>query len=199
MIKIYLGNKTIFLVDKGNVSVANTVIVKSGEMLEQAFGRFECTADAEIFFASDSETELYKWFCQMFTVVPAAGGLVRSGEYFVFIYRRGVWDLPKGKIDEGESVEHAAVREVEEECGVENIDLVSALETTHHIYEYKGKKILKPTYWFLMQAEMCELRPQMEEDIEKAEWRTIHEFSDIYGNTFPSIGDVLKSFLMQDH
>ena len=119
--------------------------------------------DVEEAFAS--LRELYAW-------VPAAGGAVRTPEgALLCIHRRGSWDLPKGKIDEGESREVAAVREVEEETGVRGIRLTRPLSTSYHTYRHrKGHRVLKPTYWFAMEAPRQDLIPQTEEDIERAEW-----------------------------
>ncbi|OAV43053.1 NUDIX hydrolase [Lewinella sp. 4G2] len=121
---------------------------------------------------SDLE-QLWSHFRSHFEWVPAAGGIVqlKGTEKVLFILRRGFWDLPKGKIDPGESNAQAAVREVEEETGLREITLGQALQTTYHTYrKKKGARVLKPTYWFAMQAGQQDLTPQVEEDIERAEW-----------------------------
>jgi 8-oxo-dGTP pyrophosphatase MutT (NUDIX family) len=121
--------------------------------------------------------DLWKDFRSHFRWLPAAGGVVtRTGdpEKPLFIFRRGFWDLPKGKIDDGETPEEAALREVEEETGLRDIRLLEPLPTTYHTYRNrKEKRILKPTYWFRMEAPDQVLVPQAEEDIEVAEWRTV--------------------------
>lgn len=113
----------------------------------------------------------YKW-------LPAAGGVVRNEglDKTLFIFRRGSWDLPKGKLDEGEDAPTAALREVKEETGVDGLTLGPQLPTTYHTYRNrKGKRVLKPTYWFSMATNSEALVPQAEEDIELAEWRSIEE------------------------
>ena len=124
---------------------------------------------------TDDVEQLWADFRSHYKWVEAAGGLVEgpAGSH-LFIYRRGSWDLPKGKIDEGETRAGAAVREVREETGIGALTLGTELPTTYHTYRSgKGKRILKPTYWFRMATDERELVPQAEEDIERAEWRTV--------------------------
>jgi ADP-ribose pyrophosphatase YjhB (NUDIX family) len=110
------------------------------------------------------------------------------------IYRRGKWDLPKGKIDEGESIKKAAWREVAEECGLKTHRIEDHYTDTYHIYEHKGKLILKRTYWYLMSAEEEVLTPQAEEDITKAEWIPVEEIeSTIKEETYPMILSIVNS------
>ena len=66
------------------------------------------------------------------------------------IFRNSKWDLPKGKLEVGENIQECAIREVEEECGISNLEIVSELSSTYHTYEMNGKAILKRTYWFKM-------------------------------------------------
>ncbi len=114
---------------------------------------------------------LWADFQDMFKVLEAAGGYVQNvqKELLVF-YRRGSWDMPKGKIDPGESPEQAAIREVQEETGLVNVSLGDFLAHTYHTYEEKGKRILKKTWWYRMQTADTVLVPQTEEDIEEIHW-----------------------------
>lgn len=123
---------------------------------------------------------LWEDFCSFYKIIEAAGGLVANEDAFkdnlLVMFRRGSWDLPKGKIDEGETPEIAAVREVEEETGVKNVKLGKKLGDTYHTYEQKGKRILKKTYWYAMTTPHNELTPQTEEDIERLEWVNLNTF-----------------------
>lgn len=193
MLKIYLENRSIILCDKDNTNYKNCVSVSSCEELSSLYTDFEKGLEDQIVFTYSDENMLKDWFFSMFTIVSAAGGLVQAESKSLFIFRRNVWDLPKGKIDDGETIEEAAVREVQEECGLSEVVIEKELLTTYHIYVFKGKTILKPTFWFLMKSSEETLTPEIEEDIEKAEWRTSDSIEDIKANTYPSILDVLSS------
>ena len=106
-------------------------------------------------------------------VVTAAGGMVLNPQKEVlFIYRNGRWDLPKGKIEKDESLEDGAVREVEEETGVQNLKVTRFLETTYHVFQRKGKYKLKVTYWYEMTTDYTgELIPEESEGIMKVKWK----------------------------
>jgi 8-oxo-dGTP pyrophosphatase MutT (NUDIX family) len=121
--------------------------------------------------ATDDLHKLWEDFQSCFKILEAAGGYVLNSkaELLVF-YRRDSWDMPKGKIDSGESPEQAAVREVQEETGLVNVDLGDFLVHTYHTYEHKEKQILKKTWWYLMHTTDTQVTPQTEEDIEKIEW-----------------------------
>jgi len=127
---------------------------------------------------ADDVEELWSDFKSHYRWLPAAGGIVRQHGLatVLFIYRRGAWDLPKGKIDPGEDAPTAAMREVREETGVTDLTIGSVLPTTYHTYRNrKERRVLKPTFWFDMETRETKLTPQSEEDIELAEWREVRE------------------------
>ncbi len=129
-------------------------------------------------------------------LIEAAGGLVKNErkEYLV-IFRNGIWDLPKGKIEEGEKTRKAAVREVEEECGIRVKKAGRKICKTYHVYLQRNQELaLKKTHWYRMKAEgQDKLKPQKEEGITKACWFTREKFSILTKNTYPSIVDVLDN------
>jgi len=133
-------------------------------------------------------------FKSLFVNIEAGGGLVSNKENkFLFIKRNGIWDLPKGKIEHGETNENGSMREVSEECGISNITLKSELCNTYHIYLKNNKQYLKKTHWYLMYYEGNEpLKPQEEEGIEFANWYEPNNIHMIIENTYASIIDVLK-------
>ncbi|MBK6993986.1 MAG: NUDIX domain-containing protein [Lewinellaceae bacterium] len=146
---------------------------------------------AVVLYHPDLEV-LWADFQACFKVLEAAGGYVLNaqGELLVF-YRRGSWDLPKGKIDKGETPEQAAVREVQEETGLLNIDLGSFLAHTYHTYEEKGRRILKKTWWYRMQTTDTQFVPQTEEDIEEICWVTPGPWLESGVVVYPNIREVI--------
>ncbi len=138
---------------------------------------------------------LWLEFSQHFEVIEAAGGIVRnSRNELLFIYRFDKWDLPKGKIEPGESRERAAIREVKEECGFRQIELGRALSTTYHIYVENDKEVLKITYWFNMYSDDLDLKPQLEEGITTIKWIKETEAKQVLNNTYPNIQLLLKVY-----
>ncbi|EAR12413.1 hypothetical protein PI23P_07305 [Polaribacter irgensii 23-P] len=135
-------------------------------------------------------------FIKSFNTVSAAGGLVLNAKKEVlFIYRSEKWDLPKGRIEIGESVEETAIREVEEECGISNLKLVKPLITTYHTYYQDGLK-LKETFWFLMTSEyQGELTPQLEEGITLAIFKNPKAITEALQNSYKNIEWVYDTYL----
>ena len=128
--------------------------------------------------------------------IIAAGGIVENEEgKILFIYRRGKWDLPKGKLDEGESIEQCAVREVEEETGLRDIRLNDFIDTTSHYYRENGKNMLKQTYWYAMTVTGTQkLTPQLEEDILEGRWVSQAELDYYFANTFNNIKEIVRKY-----
>jgi len=148
--------------------------------------------------STDLENDWNSFLTNM-KLIPAAGGLVVNQKKEVLcIFRNGVWDLPKGWIEKGESIESAAIREVEEECGISNLKLIKPLTTTYHIYFHKGVK-LKQTYWFLMSSNYSEkLTPQQEEGITEVVFKNKTAIKEALKNTYANIQLVYQKYLEDD-
>lgn len=138
---------------------------------------------------------LFKKLTRKFTTIEAGGGLVKNGEGdYLLIFRLGKWDLPKGKVDDGEKIKDAAVREVEEECGIKVSYLGPKIQKTYHAYTLRGELVLKATHWFEMGAnKVPKLKPQAAEDITDAVWLPKEKFSKIRKNTYRLIEDILDT------
>jgi len=128
--------------------------------------------------------------------IIAGGGIVENEEgAILFQYRRGKWDLPKGKLDEGETIEECAVREVEEETGLQNIQLGGLIGITNHNYKENNKEIEKETHWFAMKVSGNQkLTPQLEEDILELRWVAPVEVDEYFSNTFDNIIEIIKKY-----
>lgn len=126
--------------------------------------------------------------------IIAAGGLVQNSKSeYLFIFRKGKWDLPKGKLDEGEEIRDAAVREVMEECGLPEVTIIRPIVITYHNYKIKNEKVLKETHWFLMSTQTSgDLKPQEEEDITAAIWVDKNRIQPLLENSFDTIREVVK-------
>lgn len=129
-------------------------------------------------------------------IIKAGGGLVRNGEgELLLIFRRGKWDLPKGKLDEGETIEACALREVEEETGVKHLALGELISVTWHEYfdKWVGEDVIKETHWFRMDvAGVPALVPQTEEDITAIEWTKKSDLPKRMEQSYITIIDVLE-------
>jgi 8-oxo-dGTP pyrophosphatase MutT (NUDIX family) len=173
LVSAFVGKKKIF---RQHVDLLN----KSPEV-EQAY-----------IWASDLNA-MWQEFTEAFQLIVAAGGLVTNqhNEVLVFL-RHGIWDLPKGKIDPGEIPSEAALREVDEECGVKDLELGAFICHSYHTYQGPKKVVLKKTWWYHMRSNQTDLVPQTEEGISIVQWESkatvlarIHDF-------YPNLREVLS-------
>jgi 8-oxo-dGTP pyrophosphatase MutT (NUDIX family) len=203
-IKIYFGDKPLFLCDTIDSTIEpflhhddavfidelNTHTVKAmiHEMQVEK-------VHAGVFYHPDL-AELQKAFFKKFTIVKAGGGLIlNEDDEALLIFRRGKWDLPKGKLDDGETIEACAVREVEEETGIKNVQLVSPLMITYHTYHEGARFILKESHWYNMRVHGKQsLVPQAEEDINEVKWVAAENIAPYLLLSYPSVADVLKAW-----
>ena len=139
-------------------------------------------------------TDNWENFCAEHTLIEAAGGLVYNNEnQLLMIFRNRKWDLPKGKLEEGENIKECAIREVEEECGISGLSISKPLQDTYHVYKLNEKKILKRTYWFEMKSSFSgDLVPQTEEGITKVCWVNEVDIAEKLENSFGNIKQLLS-------
>lgn len=137
-------------------------------------------------------------FLKKVKVISAAGGLVlNQNNKILLIFRNGVWDLPKGRIEKGEIKEEATIREVTEECGISHLILKKPLITTYHFYDHKGIR-LKETFWFLMTSSYKgTLTPQTEEGITEVAFKDEGEIAEAFKNTYGNIKLVYNTYIAQ--
>jgi 8-oxo-dGTP pyrophosphatase MutT (NUDIX family) len=146
-------------------------------------------------------TKYYTHF--MLTPIIAAGGIVvNPNKEILWIFRRGFWDLPKGKLDPNETIEACALREVMEETGITNLLLGDLIVTTKHQYhdKYLNTEVEKTTYWYKMSTDQLQDgKPQTEEDIEAVAWVKQDDLAPYLEQTYDTIKQVMEAFLNSTH
>ena len=208
MYKVFFNGSTIQIGSEMNKSlnnnIAKTFDLASYDVVNQIILLVESTECPSEFFIINSDIDLVlKHFKSHFVEIPAAGGLVKNADgSLLFIKRLGAWDLPKGKIEKKETPELAAIREVEEECGLSGLQIIKQLDSTFHIYRspylsFPKDLVLKETKWFLMSYSGSETPvPQTEENIEEVVWFSPTDLDQVYSNTYSSLIDFLEKSLL---
>ncbi len=146
------------------------------------------------FMVDENPEKVFEQLVGRCHMIEAAGGRVHNAKGgLLMIFRNEKWDLPKGKLEKGEVPEEAAVREVEEECGIGKLKIIRALSPTYHTYRHKEQIVLKKTWWYEMSCDDDrKLTPQVEEGITEVKWMKEKEVKKAMTNTFFSIVDVIK-------
>ena len=196
--KVYYNSKFILLTSDNIQPSDNQLIVQtenlSEDLLNEGIKNFLQQNDGpNLILIGKNVDYLFGELKKQFVHIEAAGGLIKQNQNYLFIYRLQKWDLPKGKLDKGETPEQAAIRECEEECGISQLEIINQLPSTYHIYYYKNKYALKTTYWYLMSSKHTEkLVPQTSENIEKVEWLDEATIKNtVVKNTYPSVLDLI--------
>lgn len=197
MYKVFVNEKKLLL-SKQSENLEKTLGYENVTSLEIALDLLENTSVKELNVFGENIDEIWAEFQKLFRIIEAAGGIVNNPEgEILFIKRLGKWDLPKGKMEKGESREESAVREIEEETGLSNVELVRFINTTYHIYiERNGDKVLKCTHWFEMNFDGKDTsKPQIEEGITEVAWKNTTQIEDeVFPSTFKNIKLIVKEF-----
>ena len=199
--KLYYSDKPIVITNNTRECVAahpemgiyKTYTGFSVEHFDAALAHLQDKQKQGVIIEETSPGALLLHLASFFTVIRAGGGVVYNEHgNILMIFRRGKWDLPKGKLDEGETIDECALREVQEETGIQQLTLGSELCETWHLYTEKGKNIVKYTTWYRMTStDNDPLTPQVEEDIKEARWVNTKELKPFVDNTYKAIKDVL--------
>jgi len=198
MYKIFINEKP-FIIAYPHEDVLQFDTCKKVEHLPQHLSEYikdcETFKSKGILMITDDINFAFNDFYTHFVPIEAAGGVVFNHQNQVLLIKRlGKWDLPKGKIDAGESDEEAAIREVEEECGISGLQILNKVGATYHCYKQHNHRFLKITYWFKMQtSDTRKLIPQIEEHITEAIWMDWAEVKKGNLDSYASILQLLQS------
>ncbi|WP_299552821.1 NUDIX domain-containing protein [Seonamhaeicola sp.] len=172
MHKVFVGDKPIILTTKVEQETHFKNYLLDTVNIGKVIKELNKSSLREVRLIHKNEDKLLSKFLKKLPNVIAGGGKVFNDKGEVlFIYRNDKWDLPKGKAERKETIEETSIREVEEETGVEGLEITKPLETTYHIFKRNGRHRIKITYWFEMKTTFNgKLYPQEKEGITKVEW-----------------------------
>jgi len=202
--KVFLNERYIEISRPVNIKLNNPYVMFGSDAdakdVKKWFNSFVSSKLKEIKLFHQDPDGFFRVFQSAYIRIPAAGGVVVSGEHILFILRRGVWDLPKGKIDKNEEPSSAAIREVKEECGISGHEIVKVLPTTYHIYfcTYPGdrkKWIFKETIWFEMKYNGPLIGfPEVKEGITEIKWFPKSELNRVSVNTYENLKQIIDLY-----
>ena len=203
-IKIYFNNNPLYLVDKITPELedyqhrSDTIFIDelNPHAVRTMIYEMEQPEYYNGIFLYKDVNAVLGAFKKELKLVQAAGGFVHDQDQVLLIFRRGKWDLPKGKLDEGEELSECAIREVQEETGLTHLKMEKPLTITYHTYHEKGKHILKESHWYRIKGSMKDkITAQTEEDINECKWVKFNALTHYLENTHASIADVLHEGL----
>lgn len=200
--KIYINNKPLVLTTDADYYIDEHPVAGGYLRFEGAFPRnFRLALEhiskpgsmgalIEDFSPRSLQEELH----ELYTPIDAGGGVVlNESGHVLMIYRRGKWDLPKGKCDEGEDIADCALREVSEETGLKKLKLGEKICDTYHVYSQNRQNLLKCTAWYRMKGTIKEdLVPQAEENIQDVRWIPADELAPIVYKSYEAIREVIQ-------
>ncbi len=191
---ILTTDKEAYIEDHAQAKAYITFYGASLQSFTRALSQLEKPGASGVIIEDASAEALLDQLHAMYRVIDAGGGLVANeqGE-ILMIFRRGKWDLPKGKLDAGEDIAACALREVQEETGLKHVTLGQKICDTYHIYTERNDQILKRTAWYRMKGTLADkLKPQKEEQILEAKWVGRADIPSLAANTYEAIREVLR-------
>jgi len=201
MYSIFLADNEIEIIQSGTENnIARVTVAKPGQPFpfwDHFLRLLTEKPKKKLVLASTDPGWLFRYVASFFDPVEAAGGLVINEQNkLLLIFRQGKWDLPKGHGGAFETTQETALREVMEETGVEDLAIIGQLPETYHVFEKKnGGYALKKTWWYLMKTgSQKKLKPQLNEDITRAEWIDIDNLEEVFANTYGSVKFLIDHF-----
>ncbi len=189
MYKVFVNELPLILTNKLSDIADNKYFLLNEQAINEAIKALSKNKLPKAYIYHPNKEEILKKFSKKIPIVVAGGGVVTNKDGKVlFIYRNNKWDLPKGKIDKGETIEECAIREVEEETGVQGLKIENILKTTYHIFKRNGKYKLKEVHWFAMKTSYKgKLIGQENEGIEKVKWKGPDKIAKALENSYINI------------
>jgi 8-oxo-dGTP pyrophosphatase MutT (NUDIX family) len=189
MYKVFVNESALILTNKLSDTENSKYYLLNGSAINEAIDSLARNKMEQAYIYHPNHEEILKKFTKKIPLVVAAGGVVTNKEGKVlFIYRKDKWDLPKGKVDKGETLEEAALREVEEETGVQDLKIENFLRTTYHVFKRNGGYKLKEVHWFAMKTTYKgPLVGEWEEGIEKVKWKGPKKIKKALLNSYTNI------------
>ena len=189
MYKVFVNNSVIILSTDVSISKEYTSEHIEGVNFITIIEQLIKNPEKKFHLYHETEEKLFKYLFKKLPVVVAGGGKVYNKKRdILFIFRNGKWDLPKGKIEKKESIGECAIREVEEETGIQNVEITRFIQRTFHVFKRDGEYRLKLTYWYEMYSEYKgKFTPQLDEGIKKVKWKSFKKSKKALKNTYSSI------------
>jgi 8-oxo-dGTP pyrophosphatase MutT (NUDIX family) len=215
MLRIYVGDNEVIIAGRKKseriierfrkCGIALQVFqMKKNDNMKSVIEQAEHTVFPQGFLITgDAPQKLLKKFLSYYQVLEAAGGVVlNQDKKLLMMFRRGKWDLPKGKIDPGETDREAAEREVMEETGLLEAKAGKRIrfheghqDCTYHTYWMGGVRTIKKTHWFKMKSsDRHELKPQTDEGITEVGWYSKKQVRTKLNNSYRSVRWVLEEY-----
>ena len=197
MYKVFVNRLSIVLTSDKNYLDNSKTFLLSSITIKEIVKKLKL--NDEIFLYYPIQKKLLKEFKKKLSTIVAAGGIVKNKEnQILFIFRKGKWDLPKGKIEKNEKIDEGALREVIEETGIKKVKIDGFFDTTYHIIKTQKQYFLKETHWYKMKSNYTgKLKPQKSEGIRSVRWKKIKEVKEIKKKTFRNIAIILTGYLKQ--
>jgi 8-oxo-dGTP pyrophosphatase MutT (NUDIX family) len=200
MYKVFYNDTAILLAEKAEDIPKNfqeEQVRNKQELFAYLDGYFSTQLAYDVVVVGYHVSTMMDDFTAYFKFIKAAGGLVKnSDDKFLFIKRWGIWDLPKGKVERNESLERAAIREVEEETNVDGLMVQKQLEDTFHIYSLEETIFLKQTVWYFMEVDGCQtLKPNINEGITDVEWLDKEQSKRALSESYRSLKETIMPYL----
>ncbi len=189
MYKVFVNELPLILTNKLSETANGDYFLLNGNAIQEAIDALRKKKLKEAYIYHPNHEEILKKFTNKIPLEVAAGGVVTNKKGKVlFIYRNDKWDLPKGKLDESETIEECALREVEEETGVKKLKIENVLQTTYHVFKRNGTYKLKEVHWYAMKTSYKgKLKGQKNEGIEKVKWKGPKKIQKALQNSYINI------------